>query len=93
MGIRMGKINPTLAIGSKMKIVTPEQKMIDVEWNENVLTKAKNFLEEWDKRGNDYYKEHKVSTLTKKVDLAEREHYRNCVNFWEKRLKNENQSS
>jgi len=73
-----------------MNITTPEEYMLNLEWEEDDLEHAKLFLEEWDKKQDCFYKKYKK--IHKDADITEREHYRNCVNFWEKKL-NENKSS
>ena len=50
---------------------------------------AKKFLKDWNWRSDKYYDKHKK--IHKDFDINEREHYRNCINFWENRL-NETQS-
>lgn len=69
-------------------ISTDIKYMIDLDWDHETLEKAKKFLIEWDKRDGFYYKN--CSKLMRKVDMAEREHYRNCINFWENKLSNLN---
>ena len=71
------------------RLETPEQFMLDLNWNKDILDQCKKNLEEWDKRPKSFYK----NKLSMKVDIAEREHYRNCIEFWEKRLSDENKST
>lgn len=73
-----------------MKIQTPEKYILDLQWDREILNQCEAFLIEWDKKKDFYYKN--CSKIAKKVDLAEREHLRNCIKFWKKRL-NETQSS
>jgi hypothetical protein len=68
-------------------MITPESYMLELNWNWDDMVKAKNMLIEWDHRDNSFYKN--VSPFTKKVDLAEREHLRNTIKFWEEKLANE----
>lgn len=68
-----------------MKVTTPEQYMIDLEWDMDTLKYAKKFLYEWDTREDSFYDTHKK--IHRDFDESEREHYRNCVNFWEEMLK------
>lgn len=78
----------------KLKIIeTPLEYMLDLNWTIEDLEKAKKLLNEWDKRTLSIYKEMKLSKLSIRVDMAEREHHRNCINFWEERLKNEIKST
>lgn len=67
-----------------MKIETPEEYMLALEWEKDDLEHAKKCLENWDNRDESYYK--KLKKIHKDFDTAEREHYRNCVNYWEKKL-------
>ncbi len=69
-----------------MEVRTPENYMAELKWAENDLKLAKIFLAEWDKRDSKYYTEMKISKTSIRVDKAEREHYRNCVNYWEDKL-------
>lgn len=71
-------------------IETPNEYMESLDWNYEILQESKAFLLEWDKTDDSYYKS--FPKYIKETDLAEREHYRNCVNYWEKKL-NENKSS
>jgi len=68
-----------------MKIETPIEYMIDLKWNKQNLEESKKILKDWDNRPKSFYK----SKLSMKFDIAEREHFRNCINFWENKL-NEN---
>ncbi len=74
-----------------MKIETPIEYMLMLDWDEDDVNHGKEFLKKWDERSESFYKTYKK--IHKDFDIAEREHYRNCVNFWENRLKNENQST
>jgi len=56
--------------------------MKDLNWDKSILEESVKFLSEWDKRNDKYYKDQNVSNLSKKVDLAEREHLRNCIKYW-----------
>ena len=60
--------------------------MESLNWDKETLKECEKTLVEWDERPNSFYK----SKLTMKVDRAEREHFRNCINFWKERLKHEN---
>lgn len=71
----------------KEKIETPINFMESLKWNSENLKEAKETLAEWDKKDKSYYQN--VSKMVMEVDLAEREHLRNSINFWEDRLKNE----
>jgi len=62
--------------------------MLAFNWNSEILEEAKRALEKWDARPKSFYKN--TSKLAYTVDMSEKEHYRNCVQFWEERLKNEN---
>lgn len=66
-----------------MEISNSVEFMESLNWNANDLVKEKEFLIEWDKRDQDYYKN--ISKLSAKVDKCEREHYRNCIKYWEKK--------
>jgi hypothetical protein len=68
------------------KVKTPEDYMLSLNWDYDALQKAIIFLLDWDTRDDKYYKSMKASKVVQKVDLCEREHYRNCINFWKKRL-------
>lgn len=70
-----------------MKIETPEEYMRELGWDSDTLEKAIKFLCEWDKRGSDYY--NKIKKIHADFDRKEREHYRNCINYWKKRLNHE----
>ena len=74
-----------------MKITTPIEYMLELEWDLNDVERGKKFLKEWDSRTDSFYKEYHPNT--KCFDKAEREHYRNCVNFWTERLNDENKPS
>ncbi len=63
---------------------TPIEYVLSLKWTKEDLEKAKKFLKNWDSRDDSYYKLH--SLIVKDVDLSEREHYRNCVKFWENKL-------
>ena len=71
------------------KIETPLEYMESLNMSKCDLEKCKIFLIDWDKRGNDYYREHKVCKMTMKFDKDNREHLRNSIDYWEERLKNE----
>lgn len=75
----------------KMKVVTPDEYMLECEWDHETLIQAKKHLEYWDTQEESYYANH--NKVVKNGDLIAREHYRNCVNFWEKRLIDEIKSS
>jgi hypothetical protein len=62
--------------------------MIELDWDEDALRCAIKFLNVWDRKSDDFYINHKK--INKYFDQTEREHYRNCVNFWRERLKYEN---
>jgi len=70
---------------------TPIEYMIELDWDRDTLDGAIKFLAEWDARSDDFYKNHKK--INRNFDKTEREHYRNCVNFWMERLNNENKPS
>lgn len=70
------------------KIVTPDEFMEELDWDIETLERAINFLTQWDSRSDEFYKDHKK--IHKEFDINEREHYRNCVNFWKTRLSYEN---
>lgn len=69
-----------------MKVETPIQYMKDLNWNKEDLEVSKKFLLEWDKRDPSFYDN--INALSRKADLAEREHMRNCITYWEEELKN-----
>lgn len=71
-----------------MKIETPISFIVNLQWTITDVMKAKNMLAEWDLRHKSFYK--KSPKYIVKVDLAEREHLRNCIQYWENILKNEN---
>ncbi len=73
-----------------MKIETPVEYMESLQWNKEKLQIAIKFLHEWEKRDDSFY--NKYTKISKNFDLAERQHYKNCVNFWTNRLNNETQS-
>ena len=62
---------------------TPIEYMKKLNWNIDDLENAIYFLSEWDKRKDEFYNH---SILNKNFDKTEREHYRNCINYWKKRL-------
>lgn len=72
-------------------IETSEKWMLDLQWNIQELEKAKDILMEWDERDLSYYKN--IPKYMQKIDLAEREHLRNSIKFWEEKLTNETRSS
>jgi len=63
-----------------MKIETPLEYMLALEWEYDDLSHAEEFLKEWDKRDVKFYEKYKK--IHRDFDQVEREHYRNCVNFW-----------
>ena len=65
---------------------TPVEYMEELSWELDDLEHAIKFLKDWDKRKDEFYNH---SILNKNFDKNEREHYRNCVNFWKERLKYE----
>jgi len=67
-----------------MKIETPIQYMLDLDWNHDILQKSKKFLKEWDSRPKSFYKN--TPKYIFEVDMAEKEHLRNCIAFWEGKL-------
>ena len=71
-----------------ISVVTPIEYMLVLEWDKHTLERAIKFLDNWDTQSDDFYKKHKK--IHKDFDHVEREHYRNCVNFWKDRLNNEN---
>jgi hypothetical protein len=72
------------------EINTPIEYMESLDWDIDDLDHAKEYLKNWDSQSDEFYSRYKK--IIKHFDLAEREHYRNCVNFWEKKL-NENPAS
>lgn len=66
-------------------VETSIEYMINLDWNNQDLNDSKKMLSDWDKRKDSFYK----NKLSMKFDKAEREHLRNCINFWENRLNNE----
>lgn len=68
-----------------MKQETPIEYMDSLNWDRESLCKAVNMLQEWDLRTENFYH----NKLSKKVDESEREHLRNCIKYWRKKL-NEN---
>lgn len=65
-----------------MKVVTPIQYMNSLKWSLVDLIKAEEFINEWDKKPDSFYK----SKSSEKFDKAEKEHYRNCIKFWKVKL-------
>jgi hypothetical protein len=65
-------------------IQTSIEFIIDLKWNDEDLKKAQKMLLDWDNRTESYYKN--ISKLVMKVDMAEREHLRNSINYWENQL-------
>ena len=59
-----------------------------LEWDIDTLERAIKFLNDWDQRSDEFYKNHKK--INRNFDQTEREHYRNCINYWKQRLKDEN---
>lgn len=72
------------------KVNTPFDYMLELDWDKGALEDAIKFLNEWDKRNANFYKNHNKINID--FDQSEKEHYRNCIKFWTERLKNENQS-
>ena len=66
-------------------IETPIEYMKTLNWNIEDLKKAKKNLIEWDSHS---YKN--VRSVIRKVDMAEKNHFKNCIKFWEDKLYNEN---
>ncbi len=73
------------------RVETPPEFMLELDWDIDTLDNAIKFLESWDNRRDDFYQNHKK--IHKDFDEVEREHYRNCVNFWKKKLNYENKPS
>jgi hypothetical protein len=71
-----------------LKIETSIEFMESLRWNPQNLEEAKINLEHWDKRPSSFYEGRPKYVM--KVDLAEREHLRNCIKYWEKKLNDEN---
>lgn len=65
---------------------TPLEYMVNLEWDIDILDRAIHYLKNWDSQSDEFYKNHKK--INKDFDISEREHYRNCVNYWKKRLEN-----
>ena len=57
-------------------------KSYDLDTKEKI-DEAKSFLNSWDKRDDKYYKN--LSKINREFDMAEREHYRNTIKYWEKK--------
>lgn len=55
--------------------------MLDLNWSEDDLKNAKELLQYLDQRGSDYYKH--LPKYVMKSDLAEREHLRNTIKYYE----------
>lgn len=70
-------------------IITPLEYMVELDWDIDSLERAIKFLDDWDTRSDEFYRNHKK--IHKDFDKNEREHYRNCVEFWKIRLKYETQ--
>jgi len=63
-------------------IITPVEFMLNLNWDKEILEKAKEILVEWDQRPDSFY----TSKTSKVFDQSEREHFRNCIDFWERKL-------
>lgn len=72
------------------EVNTPLEYMEALEWDIDDLDRAKKYIENWDMGSDEFYGKYKK--IHKNFDLVEKEHYRNCVEFWEKKL-NENPTS
>lgn len=73
------------------KVNTPIEYMLELEWELDDLEHAINYMKDWDTRGVEFYRNY--SKMNKNFDISEREHYRNCINFWKERLNYENKST
>lgn len=71
------------------EITTPIEYMIELDWDMDTLDHAIKFLNDWDKKTDNFYRNYEK--IHKDFDHTEREHYRNCVNFWKERLNYETQ--
>jgi len=69
-------------------VQTPEEFILALQWNFDNLKINQDFLKIWDNRDSSFYKSFSKDSID--FDKRERKHLRNCVNFWEKRLNNEN---
>jgi hypothetical protein len=65
-----------------MTIETPLDYILSFEFTKETLELGKRVLADWDQKPDSFYK----SKLSMKIDRAEREHYRNAINYWEKKL-------
>ncbi len=73
-----------------LELKTPAEFMEEMNLTSKDLADCKDILIDWDLRDDEYYS--KFSLLSQTIDKNEREHFRNCITYWEKRL-NETQSS
>lgn len=64
------------------KIETSLEFMEALQWDKETLKEAQDSLKKWDKRPDSFY----VDKLIMRFDKKEREHYRNCVKYWENKL-------
>lgn len=70
------------------EIKTPKEFMLDLNWDIEDLIKGKEMLKDWDARHKSFYKN--KPKYVYEVDMVQKEHLRNSVNFWQERLSNEN---
>lgn len=72
-------------------INTAVEYMLDLNWTHDQLLEAIEILKEWDTQGDNveksFYK--KFPNYMLKVDLAEREHLRNCIKFYKDKYENQ----
>ncbi len=66
-------------------IETPIEYILKLNWDRENLEKAKNHLEQWDKLDYSFITP-SYSKMAEKVDRAEREHFRNCIKYYEGKL-------
>ena len=65
-----------------MAIETPLDYILSFEFTKETLEEGKRVLAELDRRPDSFYKD----KLSLRLDKAEREHYRNVIRYWEKKL-------
>jgi len=65
-------------------VVTDEEFMKDLNWDHAILKLCKDFLTKWDERPDSFYKGR--PKYVKQADLTQREHLRNSIKYWEKKL-------
>lgn len=66
---------------------TTLEYMSGLNWTFKELEEAEKILKEWDNRQKSFYKNRPKYVFN--ADMAEREHLRNCINFWKEKYEDQ----